>query len=311
MSLRSGFWLFKKNGWRGYPFDCYIHNRFNISFLPTWLQKYLYEGFFEMDTNYDALGIRPNRPIFRVNFGVSDFLLGQFMNGRVKTKPAVKRFFQNGVEFVDGTKLNDLDAVIFATGYTVTTPFIDDDLVPDDLDTRDLYKYVFPIRLPHSTLACIGSFSSDSSIPPITEMQSRWSVQVFKGTITLPTRSKMQEDITRKLKKQTEIFGKLKHFIPGISYSDELAKEIGCYPSIKKFLLTDPRLAFKLMYGPTMPSSYRLIGPHRWSGARKAVMNCWEDSLTGLSGKVVKKNDSYFRWLLVLGLFIIILAILY
>ena len=40
-------------------------------------------------------------------------------------KTDVKRFTATGVEFVDGTKEDNIDLVILATGYSFGFPFID------------------------------------------------------------------------------------------------------------------------------------------------------------------------------------------
>lgn len=52
---------------------------------------------------------------------------------------------------------------------------------------------------------------------------------------------------------------------------DELADIIGCKPTFKDFIFTDPVLAFKLVESPVFPYNYRLKGPHTWVGARKAI----------------------------------------
>lgn len=42
------------------------------------------------------------------------------------------------------------------------------------------------------------------------------------------------------------------------------------------FVLSDPRLAYQLYFGPCCPYQYRLQGPHSWSGARHALMTVME-----------------------------------
>ncbi|GFN88295.1 dimethylaniline monooxygenase [n-oxide-forming] [Plakobranchus ocellatus] len=58
---------------------------------------------------------------------VNDDLPAHIITGSVKIKDDVKRFLPHGVEFVDGTREDDIDVVILATGYTLTLPFLDKD----------------------------------------------------------------------------------------------------------------------------------------------------------------------------------------
>lgn len=41
---------------------------------------------------------------------------------------------------------------------------------------------------------------------------------------------------------------------------DELSKEIGAYPFIWKYMFTDPKLFFALLFGACAPYQYRLTG---------------------------------------------------
>ncbi len=61
-----------------------------------------------------------------------------------------------------------------------------------------------------------------------------------------------------------------------IPYMDELAKQVGVRPSILKLLVTDPRLALNVIFGPCTPYQFRLHGPGRWEGARQAILTQWD-----------------------------------
>ncbi len=61
-----------------------------------------------------------------------------------------------------------------------------------------------------------------------------------------------------------------------IPYMDELAKQVGVHPSILKLLVTDPRLALNVIFGPCTPYQFRLQGPGRWEGARQAILTQWD-----------------------------------
>lgn len=62
-----------------------------------------------------------------------------------------------------------------------------------------------------------------------------------------------------------------------MTYADELADIIGCKPNPTASLaLTDPKLVYHIMFGPYVPSLFRLQGPHPWKGAREAVLGVEE-----------------------------------
>ncbi|KAJ8039499.1 Dimethylaniline monooxygenase [N-oxide-forming] 1 [Holothuria leucospilota] len=311
LSVRRGLWVYPRRAMGGWPYDVLLDNRFTTRWIPGKIFKFLYQRFLERDVDYDVTGLRPERPLFDEFFSVSDNIFTAINCGKVKVKPGIKRFLPKGVEFTDGTSLEDIDIVVWGTGYDVKTPFIDDKLVSDDIYTRDLYKYVFPARLPHATLACIGLIPPDSGLTPIGEIQSRWAMRIFKGHIALPPMQKMLEDISQKDKELVERYGRRRLFVPGVALTDELAEEIGCYPSLKRLFMTDPRLAIKVFFGPIAPFTYRLFGPHTWPGARDAMMNCWELCKTGIEGRSgIQHSKSNSSWNL-LSLLIVLFAVLF
>lgn len=53
---------------------------------------------------------------------------------------------------------------------------------------------------------------------------------------------------------------------------EDLAELVGAKPNILSLAFTDPKLALELFFGPCTPMHYRLQGPGKWSGARKAIL---------------------------------------
>lgn len=126
--MREGCFVFPKRGEGGWPLDILTNTRWRFH-LPEWLSRFILQRFIERDVNYDALGLRTKRKLFCSRAIANDFVINQIMHGRVRTRPAIKRFYHRGVEFVDGTTIDDLDAIVFGTGYAMKTPFIDDSLL--------------------------------------------------------------------------------------------------------------------------------------------------------------------------------------
>lgn len=93
---------------------------------------------------------------------------------------------------------------------------------------------------------------------------------------------------------------------------DEIAVEIGVRPNIKVLFLKDPRFAWNVFFGPCTPYQYRLTGPGKWSGARKAVLTQWSRTLNPAKTRVVQRFQSKTKQIIVLfGLVAAILVCVY
>ncbi|CAD6192435.1 unnamed protein product [Caenorhabditis auriculariae] len=105
-------------------------------------------------------------------------------------------------------------------------------------------------------------------------MQARWAARVFAGSVDLPQKEAMLEDMARKKAiMKRRYFESTKHTIQVdyMDYMDEIASIIGCQPPLKQYLFSDPKFAMRLIMGPNVPYVYRLVGPNAWDGAEQAV----------------------------------------
>ena len=64
---------------------------------------------------------------------MSDYLPNAILSGLVVIEGNVKEFTENGVIFEDGTS-EEVDAVIFSTGYKFNFPFLDDAIIKVSCD---------------------------------------------------------------------------------------------------------------------------------------------------------------------------------
>ena len=118
--------------------------------------------------------------VFSQHPTVNDDLPNRIISGFVKVKTNVKEFTETAAIFEDGSREDDIDVVIFATGYSFAFPFLEDS-VKVVKNKISLYKKVFPPNLEKPTLAIIGLIQPLGAIMPISELQGRWATQVFKG----------------------------------------------------------------------------------------------------------------------------------
>ncbi|XP_060686138.1 flavin-containing monooxygenase 5-like [Hemiscyllium ocellatum] len=280
LSTRRGAWVLNRVANKGFPGDMLFNSRI-ITCIPKSVSSWIGERSVNNRFNHANYGLQPSHRIFSQHPTVNDDLPNRIIAGAVLVKSNVKRFTETAAIFEDGT-MEDIDAVIFATGYNISFPFLDESVVNINKNHVSLYKYVFPPQLEQPTLAIIGLVQPLGAIMPISELQARWVTRVFKGLAKLPSVDIMMADITEKKKKMAERYvNSQRHTIQVdyIPYMDELAMQIGVKPNLKELFFTDPQLAFKVLFGPCSPYQFRLTGPGKWAKARETILTQWERTI--------------------------------
>ncbi|GCB77915.1 hypothetical protein scyTo_0016764 [Scyliorhinus torazame] len=223
---------------------------------------------------------------------VNDDLPNRIISGAILVKTNVKQFTETAAIFEDGT-VEDIDVVVFATGYTFSYPFLDESVVKVNKNHVSLHKYVFPLQLEQPTLAIIGLIQPLGAIMPISELQARWATRVFRGLVKLPSVSTMMAEIMEKKEKMAKRYvSSQRHTIQVdyVPYMDELAEQIGVKPNLKQLLLSDPQLAFQVLFGPCSPYQFRLTGPGKWPKARQTILTQWERIIKPTKTRVLTKK---------------------
>jgi hypothetical protein len=113
-------------------------------------------------------------------------------SGDVIPKPDVARLDGATVHFEDGT-CDDFDVIIYATGYNITFPFFDDDVISAPDNQIRLYKRMFKPGL--SDVVFIGFAQSIPTLFPFVECQSRLLAAYAVGRYALPPVAEMERVI--------------------------------------------------------------------------------------------------------------------
>ncbi|XP_008059693.1 dimethylaniline monooxygenase [N-oxide-forming] 3 [Carlito syrichta] len=316
ISSRSGSWVMSRVWDDGYPWDMVFITRFETFLknkLPTAISDWWYMKQMNARFKHENYGLMPLNGTVRKEPVFNDLLPACILCGTVSIKPNVKEFTETSAIFEDGTVLEAIDCVIFATGYDYAYPFLDDSIIKSRDNEVTLFKGIFPPFLEKSTLAVIGLVQSLGAAIPTVDLQARWAAQVIKGTCTLPSVKDMMNDIDEKMGEKFKWFGKSETIQTDyIVYMDEIASFIGAKPNIPWLFLTDPKLAVEVFFGPCSPYQFRLVGPGKWPGARNAILTQWDRSLKPMKTRAagsLQKPYLFLRWLKLLAVPILITAV--
>ncbi|XP_078497711.1 flavin-containing monooxygenase 5-like [Lissotriton helveticus] len=282
LSTRRGSWIMKRIVENGYPLDVAFATRFNSmlsGLLPPSISNSMTEAALNKSFNHSNYGLLPQHRFYSQHPTANDELPNRIMSGHVIVKTNVKMFTETAAIFEDGTVEEDIDVVIFATGYSFSFPFFEDSVLKVHNNKISLYKKVFPPHMKKPTVAVIGLIQPLGSITTAAELQARWAVRVFKGLNKLPSIDKMEADIARRKEAYEKRYvSSQRHTIQVdyVDYMDDVAKEFGVKPNLLCLFLKDPRLAVEVFFGPCTAYQYRLTGPGKWKGARKAILTQWD-----------------------------------
>lgn len=137
---------------------------------------------------------KPAHPMWKEHATLSQELLPCIGHGWIRIKPDVRELQGDRIAFVDGS-VEPFDAVIYATGYKTTFPF----LQPELFEVRDnrvaLYRRTLPPHLPG--LYFVGLLQPIGATIPLVEIQARWLAAVLAGELKLPDRTAMDAEIAR------------------------------------------------------------------------------------------------------------------
>jgi dimethylaniline monooxygenase (N-oxide forming) len=125
---------------------------------------------------------------------VSQRITGSVKAGAVIPKPNIASFAGHRVRFSDGSEV-EAEAVVYCTGYNISFPFLDHDIIHPVDNRVDLFHQVFAPDVPD--LAFIGLVQPFGALMPVAEAQSDWVADYLAGTYRLPSAETMRSQISR------------------------------------------------------------------------------------------------------------------
>ena len=135
---------------------------------------------------------RPSHAIWREHATLSQELLPYCGHGWIRMKPNVRELQGRQVVFDDGS-VEQVDAIIQATGYKTSFPFLDPALFQVNEEVPALYRRMAPPGLPG--LFFLGLLQPVGPTIPLVEVQARWVAALLGGAMRAPDATTMQREI--------------------------------------------------------------------------------------------------------------------
>ena len=134
----------------------------------------------------------PDHPVLHAHPTVSQDLLNRLGHGDITVRPNIDRFEGSKVFFTDGTA-GEYDVVVYCTGYKVSFPFLDEEVVEVEDNHVGLYRRVVHPERPG--LYFIGLIQPLGAIMPLAEAQSEWVGDLVTGVGALPPGEEMRRQV--------------------------------------------------------------------------------------------------------------------
>jgi len=143
--------------------------------------------------NMEDYGLpKPDHKPLEAHPSVSGEFLTRVGCGDIRMKPNIERFEGGRIRFADGST-EDVDVVVYATGYNVEFPFLDRSLIEVKDNHLPLFKRVMKPGIPNLFFMALAQ-----PLPTLTnfaEQQARWLAAYLAGDYALPAKEEMERVI--------------------------------------------------------------------------------------------------------------------
>lgn len=203
LAVRRGAYVLPKY-MNGKPLD-ELSNPF-FSLLPFPVQRFFAMRGLEIAAgDMTTYGLpKPDHKLFEAHPTVSSELLPRLGHGDITVKPNIDRFASGRtVRFADGSE-EEIDLVVYCTGYKITFPFFDPKVFAAPDNRLPLFRRVVSVERPG--LYFIGFIQPFGPIMPLAEAQAEWVADLLGGRAMLPAVGEMKREIAREERKTRKRF---------------------------------------------------------------------------------------------------------
>lgn len=283
--------------WRRRQMSAFMQSHFPgaMKWITDLLAEYLvYETWGKLDP---AWHLKPFPSIIlNPTAAISDTLIPALREGRLISVQGIKRFTgPRSIEFQDGAILNNIDAVICATGYKAdfsVAPFLSKSRPSNygGAEIARLWMNMFSPKYPTSMcLLCYSTFGKSNGFS-YNDLISMAVSNVFRGVHRVPSEEKMNKDIDLHHEWVASRWRLDSHFSPAAvkqwEYQGFLHDAAGTGMDNLgwgwkgwKFWLRDPKMSHMMNNGLETSHAYRFFETGKrkaWPGARDAIIHANE-----------------------------------
>ncbi len=187
--------------------------------LPTTLSRRIMARFIRLGVgDQRRFGLpRPAHPMWREHATLSQELLPYIGHGYISVKPNVAELRGDRIAFEDGSD-EAVDAVIYATGYRTSFPFLDKAVFEPDRQAGELYRRM--ISLDHPSLIFAGLVQPIGPTIPLVERQGKWIAALLAGDMALPEVEERRREVAAHRERQRRTYLDSARYILEVDYRD-------------------------------------------------------------------------------------------
>lgn len=199
LAARRGAWILPKHV-LGRPTDQLFKNDPRVPFR---IRRWVGERLVRIVTGpLSRYGLpEPDHRFGSAHPTISGRILDRIGHGTITPKPNIARLEGDRVVFADGSSVH-ADVVVYCTGYKITFPFFDEQLISAPDNHIELFRRVF--HPDHRDVFFVGLLQPLGAIMPLADAQGRWIADHLKGAYALPDRPAMLEDMRRQERAQAK-----------------------------------------------------------------------------------------------------------
>lgn len=169
LSMRRGYYFLPKFAY-GRPID-EAGERMLRWGVPLWLRRLIASYGLRIAVgkpqNYGLP--KPDHKLFETHPIINSQLLYQAGHGKIGVRPEIRRLDGDVVEFVDGRR-EEIDLLIYATGYEISFPFLDSNVLSIHDGVPDLYMHV--MHRERDDFFVVGLVQPDGGLWPLSFYQA-------------------------------------------------------------------------------------------------------------------------------------------
>jgi cation diffusion facilitator CzcD-associated flavoprotein CzcO len=217
LAARRGAWVVPK-----YLFGRPLDQIFTRAGIPLRVRQPVLRSLLKLGVgNPERYGLpRPEHDVLQAHPTVSDDILSRIAHGEVMPKPNIARLTERTVVFTDGTEV-EADIVVYCTGYKVTFPFFESDLIAAPDNDLPLFRRVFHPRIP--SVSFIGLLQPLGAIMPLAAAQSEWVTDYLAGRYALPDPAALRADMEAERRRMFKRYVASERHTMQVDYDDYLA----------------------------------------------------------------------------------------